>query len=1190
MKRHYYLRGRRIEVDQVEDVVAVCVAVDKEGKKRATTKTFGTSVVSDLRGSKSERMTEALDAFEKASWVFVKPSRAFGESLARGDRSDDWRDAGKLVERADGSPAVDNGRLNVRLDPTKSAEECEAILAEKGLEIVVRLRFASNLYEVRVTEHDDAMAASEALHGDDDFLFAEPAFVEHIPGRATPTDPDYGDQWQWSNDGSGGGTAGADVSAEAAWDHTRGAGVRVAVIDNGFDPDHEDLASGVVAESGSFDGAGFNMGTAAMPDGDHGTFCAGMVGARWNSGSGGVGAAPDSDLMLLTCLVDQLGSQATLARAVAYAIDPTTEVPGADPADGADIVVCSLGPAGADWNLTSTLDLALETAPNGRGGMGTCVFWAASNSNNVDVTQDEVVSHPDVIAVVRSDNQDNEDNAARGDTVELIAPGVDVYSTYSGDAYGTGTGTSYAAPCAAGCAALALSVNPDLTRDELRQVMQTTADKIGGVAYDATGHNDDYGFGRVNAENAVLAAALRVELETPSLAFTDVPEGETTARAVIWECFGLESITFEVVGAPTGPFTTLLSSSVTIPAPGVTSGERARLWFAYTGTTAGDDPTGSVTVRCVETGEEWDVAISATTIARPTAAVMMVLDQSGSMNADAGDGRKRFEVLREAAQNFVDVLQPETGVGIVRFDHDAYDTMAIQDAGPEVFGPGRAAATAAVATHTPNPAGATSIGDGVERAGMQLDAVAAAYDTTAMVVLTDGQENSSKFIADVSGSIDDRVFAIGLGTPSAIDPDKLSELTDGSDGYVVMTGNLSQDEYFILSKYYLQILAGLTNEEVVLDPQGYVAPGKRAFISFSVTEADYGSDVILVCPQPAAMRLRLHTPSGAIIDPSTAVSGVKFVAGKGVAYYRLTLPLVDAAGKSAGAGRWKAELYCEPAGFRRYLNELEKTDGKAYEFAATHGLRYALEVHARSSLRMTAALERKENAPGTPVAVVAQISEYGLPVERRAEVVAFVAGPNGQSWRVRLDESQPGRFDGTIEAKDTGNYSVRIVANGRTLRKARFTREQTLTTSIYKPKSSKEERPPQGGRPGGGSDSSPCATLFAELATVLLRERLLLRYVARAMGIDRDRRRYRQFIDCLEEIAAKAPWDASSLRPTLPTRPTDFTSSLRPDFDFDVVTTPTNTSSIFRPGGRGDDRTEGVVEALRRLADTLDEG
>ena len=126
--------------------------------------------------------------------------------------------------------------------------------------------------------------------------------------------------------------------------------------------------------------------------------------------------------------------------------------------------------------------------------------------------KDEVVSHPDVIAVVRSTRDDLEDNAARGPAVELIAPGVEVFSTTGDDGYGTSTGTSFAAPCAAGCAALALSMNPRLTRDELRAIMRDSAGKIGGVAYDANGHNDNYGFGRVNANEAVQLARARIEV------------------------------------------------------------------------------------------------------------------------------------------------------------------------------------------------------------------------------------------------------------------------------------------------------------------------------------------------------------------------------------------------------------------------------------------------------------------------------------------------------------------------------------------------------------------------------------------------------------------------------------------------------------------------------------------------------
>ncbi len=63
-------------------------------------------------------------------------------------------------------------------------------------------------------------------------------------------------------------------------------------------------------------------------------------------------------------------------------------------------------------------------------------------------------------------------------------------------------GTSSATPLAAGVAALMLSVDPTLNRQALRDLLQSTADKIGD-GYDANGHSDEFGYGRVNAGKAV---------------------------------------------------------------------------------------------------------------------------------------------------------------------------------------------------------------------------------------------------------------------------------------------------------------------------------------------------------------------------------------------------------------------------------------------------------------------------------------------------------------------------------------------------------------------------------------------------------------------------------------------------------------------------------------------------------------
>lgn len=906
MQREYFVRGQRKTVEVVDQVRAVKLATSAAGVETRAAASLGAVA----RAADVALPDDELQAFERAHWFFVQPAAELANGVQSRTRVANLDNQGQLVKRENGRAAIVTQRLNVQLKPEIEADEAERILSQHGLQLLTRLRFAPNLFEVDATAHDDSLAASVDLQNDARFILAEPSFIEHIPGRLTPADPRFADQWQWANTGQAGGTAGADVHVEEAWDHVLGTGIRVAVIDNGFNATHEDLQPGVVGVSGSFTGdtassipAIFVQGTASIPTGNHGTFCAGIVGARQGNARGGSGAAPRCEMMLIACLDDQVGSQTTLARAVAYAADPSTEVAGADPATGADILVSSLGPNGADWNLSETLDLALQfAAANGRGGRGLAIFWAASNGNNVNVLQDEVVSHADVIAVVRSTRMDLEDNAARGATVDLIAPGVDVVSTTGNGGYGTGTGTSYAAPCAAGCAALALEANPDMTRNQLRQLMFDTADKIGGVAYDAAGHNDDYGFGRVNAMSAVRRAALRVTLETGSVVFNDVPEGESTARAIVWQCFSVEPITFQVISGPStssGPansFQTLLGASVTIAAPGVGAGAKARLWLTHTAGAVGSTATGTVRVRCVETAEEWDVSLSANTIARVKTAVMLVLDQSGSMSANAGDGRTRVQVLREAARNFVDVIQPENGIGIVRFDHDAYLGMSVAAAGPEVFGAGRIAAAAQIASHAANPAGATSIGDGIEQAALQLDGVSG-YDRTAMIVLTDGQQNAPKFIADVAGAIDDRTFAIGLGRPEDIDPASLTAITNGTGGYVVMTGELSADEYFLLSKYYMQVLAGVTNQEVVLDPDGNLQPGGQVEVPFLLSETDAGADVLILSPAPGVLRPVLRTPGGEAAHAGQPAGGGE-VCGR---CRRQLLPLQLAGGEQRGA-------------------------------------------------------------------------------------------------------------------------------------------------------------------------------------------------------------------------------------------------------------------------------------------------
>ena len=145
---------------------------------------------------------------------------------------------------------------------------------------------------------------------------------------------------------------------------------------------------------------------------------------------------------------------------------------------------------------------------------------------------------------------------------------------------------------------------------------------------------------------------------------------------------------------------------------------------------------------------------------------MLALDQSGSMDDPSGVGDlRRIDVLRYSAAPFVELIQEGNALGIVRFDHDAYTTMGVTGplGPPDAFDLDRPTARGHIATHATNPAGLTAIGDALERSHDLLDPLSG-YDIKATIVFTDGHETASKRIWEVADLINERVYAIGLGT------------------------------------------------------------------------------------------------------------------------------------------------------------------------------------------------------------------------------------------------------------------------------------------------------------------------------------------------------------------------------------------------------------------------------------------
>jgi subtilisin family serine protease len=334
-------------------------------------------------------------------------------------------------------------------------------------------------------------------------------------------------QWHLKQTTIGGKSINAHANVEAAWAVAKGAGITIAVIDDGFDLFHDEFKSAGKIVAPRDVTRKTNHPLPGQRD-RHGQACAGVACAEGIKGASGV--APKARLMPIR-LMSALGSQ-NEADAFHWAAD-----------NGADIISCSWGPEDGDpWDASDPLHKQVVPLPdstrlairhalqNGRGGKGCVILFAAGNGNE-SVDNDGYAANPDVIAVAACNDQSK--RSAYSDkgralwcsfpssagvpsltpgiwTTDLSGlPGYNDGNVKKGDVAGNFTnsfgGTSSATPGAAGVAALVLSKNPNLRADQVRDILKRCCDRIDktGGAYDSKGHSKKYGFGRLNAKRAV---------------------------------------------------------------------------------------------------------------------------------------------------------------------------------------------------------------------------------------------------------------------------------------------------------------------------------------------------------------------------------------------------------------------------------------------------------------------------------------------------------------------------------------------------------------------------------------------------------------------------------------------------------------------------------------------------------------
>jgi subtilisin family serine protease len=429
-------------------------------------------------------------------------------------------------------PWVPTGQIFIVHKPEATQSDIERLLDENKLQII-EAREGGELVAQVTPQSENPIKAAAALQKSDLIEIAEPDLA--TPGKiqafTLPTDTLITRQWHLENTGFHRGTAvgfkfGADARILAAWREAQTLGsplVIVAVIDDGFDLSHPDLSgSGKVVAPRDFT----RNNTSPLPDlirhDWHGTACAGVAVGNAD-GSGIVGAAPGARLMPVRWGRELRDSD--VERWFNYVRE-----------QGAWVVSCSWSAAAPVFPLSERKKRAIaRCAREGRNGKGCVICFAAGNESR-DTNNPEggsvngFANHSDVIAVAACTSRDlRSDYSNFGEAIAICAPSsgsggwgittADVMGQYingSGElleaGYSPGSftdefgGTSSATPLVAGVCALLLSVKPEMTAKEVKQLIQQTARRIGPPsAYDAQGHSREFGFGCIDAQSAVRA-------------------------------------------------------------------------------------------------------------------------------------------------------------------------------------------------------------------------------------------------------------------------------------------------------------------------------------------------------------------------------------------------------------------------------------------------------------------------------------------------------------------------------------------------------------------------------------------------------------------------------------------------------------------------------------------------------------
>ncbi|UWG96980.1 S8 family serine peptidase [Dehalobacter sp. DCM] len=576
--------------------------------------------------------------------------------------------------------------------------------------------------------------------------------MDEMAVTAAISDPEYSDQWSLRK-----------VRADQAWDEgATGEGIVIAVIDTGVDLNSTELQDGSVSNLvGGYNAYTGSTSTQAIQDDHgHGTSVAGLIAALNNS-RGIIGVAYKAKIMPVKVMDETgQGEDDIIADGIVWAAD-----------HGADIINMSIGADSENDILDDALDYAAAKG---------CLLIASSGNNQEGMPQSiaqqaavrsSLVSypaaHPEVLAVSAVDINDQiTDFSLVGPEMAMSAPGDKILTTYwttkeSGYAYVTGT--SIATPFVSGAAALIWSKYPQLTAQEVKKALFSSAYDLG-----AEGRDDSYGYGRLDCYRA---------LKTLSS-----PQTVTSPASLGWDG-GIVSA--GSTGEETGATLTVSAGAFALGVDSMHRDRKISLSLAKTDT-PGEFPTG------ITGGETFAINWGE---AQPQKVLDLSIDAvlPNSIGAGAESGYMAY-IYRWSGSRWIRIGGGFTGNGTTVkaaiYEPGTYRVgWSAISAGDRIAGTDRIT-TALQIARTAFPTGADTVI--IARADAFPDALAGAplaYKYHAPILLTNRDnlpDNVYKAIADFGAS---KVYILGgTGAVSAAVEAKLETLTsvtriEGSDRY-----------------------------------------------------------------------------------------------------------------------------------------------------------------------------------------------------------------------------------------------------------------------------------------------------------------------------------------------------------------------------------------------------------------------